>query len=225
MGKSINLLGQKFNLLEVIRYNGKNKYGANLWLCKCNCGNEKVVSSGDLRNKKVQSCGCLKKDKSYFKKYNEYDINDECVKVYLNEDKSNSFICDNSDWELLKQYKWCFNDRYVSTIINKKRILIHRLIMQPLENQEVDHIDNNPLNNKKNNLRICSSSENNMNRKKPKNNTSGHKGVYFDKKAQKWRVYIQINKRTKYIGSYEDIETAIKYREKYEKEIYKEFRR
>lgn len=62
MGKFIDLTGRRFGRLIVIKVADSNKYGKYKWLCKCNCGNEKVVRGGDLRSGDTQSCGCLQKE-------------------------------------------------------------------------------------------------------------------------------------------------------------------
>lgn len=65
MGKKIDLTGQTFNRLVVIRENGRTKGGHVTWLCRClgkngdDCGKEVVVDGAYLRNGKTQSCGCL----------------------------------------------------------------------------------------------------------------------------------------------------------------------
>lgn len=54
--------GDKFNMLTVIGFHGKSREGKKgrcLWLCKCECGNETIVSISNLRNGKTKSCGCL----------------------------------------------------------------------------------------------------------------------------------------------------------------------
>lgn len=56
--KIINLLGQKFGRLEVIEYKGLNKHNHATWLCKCVCGEERIVESGNLRRGHQVSCGC-----------------------------------------------------------------------------------------------------------------------------------------------------------------------
>lgn len=63
MGKVIDLTNQRFGLLTVLRQSGKDKSGKIMWLCKCDCGNEKIIRGGDLRSGKIQSCGCLHKQK------------------------------------------------------------------------------------------------------------------------------------------------------------------
>jgi len=59
MSKFIDLTGQKFNKLNVLKIVGRAKNGRILWLCKCDCGNEKIVSGHDLKNGDTKSCGCL----------------------------------------------------------------------------------------------------------------------------------------------------------------------
>lgn len=62
MGKIINLIGQKFGKLTVIKYDGANKKRkTSMWLCKCECGNEKVIATHDLRHGTI-SCGCLSEE-------------------------------------------------------------------------------------------------------------------------------------------------------------------
>lgn len=55
-----NLLGKTFNSLTVIEFSGKNKRGKYQWLCKCDCGNERIVTSSDLKTGHIKSCGCYK---------------------------------------------------------------------------------------------------------------------------------------------------------------------
>jgi hypothetical protein len=57
--KFLDLTGQKFGKLTVIKYYDKNKWGISRWVCKCDCGKEIVAASNNLKNKDVQSCGCL----------------------------------------------------------------------------------------------------------------------------------------------------------------------
>jgi hypothetical protein len=57
-----NLSNQKFGRLIVISNSGVNKWGNILWLCKCVCGKEKEIVSGDLIRGNTSSCGCLRKE-------------------------------------------------------------------------------------------------------------------------------------------------------------------
>ena len=58
MGKLIDETGNRYNRLTVIKRQGNDVQGRAAWLCKCDCGNETVVSGGNLRTGMVKSCGC-----------------------------------------------------------------------------------------------------------------------------------------------------------------------
>ena len=58
-GRKINLLGKRFGKLVVIE-EAQNRNGRTTWLCKCDCGNQKIVRTKELRNGDTKSCGCLK---------------------------------------------------------------------------------------------------------------------------------------------------------------------
>jgi len=63
----IDLIGQKFGRLLPIKCVGKNNNRECLWLCKCECGNEKIISGRSLRSGATRSCGCLQKEFIIFK--------------------------------------------------------------------------------------------------------------------------------------------------------------
>lgn len=93
-----------------------------------------------------------------------------------------------------------------------KLTLLHRLIVGIADHDKkvVDHINGNTLDNRKCNLRICSQAENSRNAKIGKNNTSGYKGVYWDKFNNKWVAQIKINYKHKNLGRYLEKEDAYK---------------
>ena len=70
MPKKIDLTGQTFGRLIVIREYGRAKNGAVLWLCRClgkngnDCGKEVIVSTNDLRRGHTKSCGCLSRERT-----------------------------------------------------------------------------------------------------------------------------------------------------------------
>ena len=69
MAEASNLIGQKFGRLTVIARAENNKRGQTRWLCKCECGNEKIVGAYLLKSGQTKSCGCLKKEKFTHKKH------------------------------------------------------------------------------------------------------------------------------------------------------------
>lgn len=89
--------------------------------------------------------------------------------------------------------------------------------------KQIDHIDKNPDNNRIENLRPATNGQNCMNRGMLRNNTSGCKGVFWDKETSKWRVAIRVDKKLKSFGRYHDIElaelVAMEARNKYHKEF------
>lgn len=100
----------------------------------------------------------------------------------------------------------------------KQRILIHRIIYAiknntiDFEDKVVDHIDRNKLNNNVDNLRLVNKLENCYNSNLYKTNTSGHKGVYLDKKTKKWSVEIYFNNQKYDLGSYKSLEKAVSFK-------------
>lgn len=91
--------------------------------------------------------------------------------------------------------------------INKKRephISLHRFILRAKKGEMVDHVNGNTLDNRRANLRFCTSSENLQNTKRFKNNTSGFKGVDWNKKDKKWHARISVNSQRKFLGQFSD---------------------
>jgi hypothetical protein len=114
---------------------------------------------------------------------------------------------------------------YKHAKIGNKKYQVHKLIFIMQHGylpKEIDHIDGNKLNNSINNLREVTHNQNMHNRKINSNNTSGIKGVCFDKNTNKWRGQVAFNNKVHYVGIFEDIDDAknavMKFREKMHKE-------
>lgn len=96
---------------------------------------------------------------------------------------------------------------------DNKTYLIHRIIYLYWHGEMpefIDHIDGNPGNNKIENLRRCTKSENNWNSVKRKDNSSGIKGISWHKKDGKWHARLMVDKQNVYLGAYTDIAEAAK---------------
>jgi len=99
-------------------------------------------------------------------------------------------IVDDEDYEYLMQHKWHYSMGYASAEIyisptKRKRLKMHRVIMKPPDHLVVDHINHDTLDNRKENLRICTKQQNEMNQKIRINKESKYKGVnkrYFPKR-------------------------------------------
>lgn len=97
---------------------------------------------------------------------------------------------------------------------SNKTILMHRMVSNASEGMDTDHIDNDKLNNQRNNLRVCTRSENKQNCGKRCNNTSGYKGVSWSKSKKRWQVFIWIKYKQINLGIFTDkIEAAKVYNE------------
>lgn len=94
-----------------------------------------------------------------------------------------------------------------------------------LPEDEIDHIDGDPRNNRISNLRECNRSENICNTKHRKNNTSGYKGVTWSKAANKWIAQIWKNSKRHHLGCFEDPEKAFEAYCKAADEMHKEFQK
>ena len=110
----------------------------------------------------------------------------------------------------------------------QKNVKIHRLVAtyfvdNPLNKPFVDHIDNNKLNNVFTNLRWATSQENKRNTIMYKNNTSGVKGVIYDKKYNKWQARTRVNGKSVCFGCFENKDDAIQARIKGVNELFGEF--
>jgi hypothetical protein len=108
---------------------------------------------------------------------------------------------------------------------NHKIILLHKLIMNDLENiSEIDHIKSErKFDNRLCNLRIVTRSQNCCNRGLLKSNTSGVTGVYFRKRDNVWVAEIYVNQKRTVLYYGKDMNAAIKARKEAEEKYYKEY--
>lgn len=151
-------------------------------------------------------------------------MNQEYLKLLFNYDLiSGNFINLKS-----RKFVGHVGKKYKFISIKGKGYPAHRLAWiyvtgkQPMN--EIDHIDQNKLNNSFVNLREATASQNRCNVGIRSNNTSGFKGVSWDARNKKWRAHICINRNIKYLGLYKTAEEAS---EVYKAEsilLHKEFR-
>lgn len=133
-------------------------------------------------------------------------------------------LVDDDDYEWLSQYSFTLNDErrrkdkprnyfYVQTRITKggPTVSIHQLIMgKAPKGYKIDHIDRNTLNNQKNNLKFVSNSESNHN--KTPRGASAYRGLWLDRRDQKWQVSISKNSAKYSLGFFADpVEAAQNY--------------
>lgn len=118
-----------------------------------------------------------------------------------------SFKIDVEDYPLVSKYKWHINSSgYARTCIEGKYILLHRLLMNPKDGQQVDHINIDIKDNRKSNLRIADNSLNSSNRNPY--NKLGVKGVEYHPNIRKYSAYFRINNKQYHSPCYNTIEEA-----------------
>ena len=139
-------------------------------------------------------------------------------------------IVDESDYEWLNQWKWNAHNRngklYAARgTTGNKTVSMHREIMKTPKGMETDHRNGDSLDNRRENLRISTRMQNNQNASIRKDSKSGYRGVHFFKPYNKWAVYIQANRKSKFLGYFTDPkEAAIAYNDK-AKQYFGEFAR
>ena len=153
----------------------------------------------------------------YNKKYNKMEEIYKVIEGFENYSVSNlGNVKNNTTNKILKPYpdSGGYYQVGLSKTNKKTCFLLHRLVgLQFLdstdEKLEVDHIDNDRSNNKLINLRWATRSQNNYNRAIQKNNTSGTKGISFNKNKNKWEAYIRIDGIKITLGKFTDKQDAI----------------
>lgn len=203
-------------LKELDRYVFKSGRQVRQFLCKCDCGNEVVVSLSHLRSGHTRSCGCLNKEVTYLRsrKYNTYETDGEVTKVFDN--KGNFTLIDTEDLEKVKPYYFTkIAKDYFASDLKSGYIHLHRLITDCPEGMVVDHINHDKADNRKCNLRICTIRQNNMNKKV--------KGYSYNKSSGNWRSYLMLNGKTVWYGIHHTEDEAKKARKKAEELYFGEY--
>lgn len=126
----------------------------------------------------------------------------------------------------LSKYKWHISgDGYASREYKRRIVGMHRDIMECPRGYVVDHINMDKLDNRRENLRICTKSQNGMNRGLQTGCSSRFKGVCWHKNRHKWYSYICRDGKSLFLGSYDDeVSAAISYNNK-AAELFGEFAR
>ena len=226
-----DLTGQIFGRLTVLEQAEDKVYASGTryaqWRCQCSCEDKTiiVITGYCLRSGKTKSCGCIRKERAAesWKKENQYDLSGE-YGVGITNNTNKEFYFDLEDYDKIKDYCWYESHGRMPQLQaynpeTKKPIKMHNL----LGFAEHDHINRNELDNRKENLRSCTRSQNCMNRGIQSNNTSGFTGVSWHNQSKKWCSSITKNKKFCILGYYTSKNDAVRARLKAEAEYYGEF--
>lgn len=187
-----------------INRNGKS---ISEWLCRCSCGNLTTVRLGNLRSGHTRSCG-------HCTHYVDEGKFERCIIR-----GGRNFIFDKEDLPLVQQYNWSM-DRYgyvrghLPGFGKAPAVKLHRLLLNAPDDMIVDHINGDPSDCRRENLRIATQQQNTQNAGLPSSSTTGYKGVCWDKKEGKYMAHIHPNGRMVFLGYFDNpIEAALKYDE------------
>lgn len=137
-------------------------------------------------------------------------------------------LIDDEDWEKVNKYVWHVSYHHngkiktVSTNEKGTQLKLHKFLTGYTL---TDHIDGNPLNNQKENLRECTQQKNTWNAALSKRNKTGFKGVYWEESRKKYQAYIKIGDKKKHLGRYVNASDAARAYNKAAIENFGEFAR
>lgn len=198
-----DLTGQYFGKLEALEPTKmRDVNGVTIWRCQCNCGNEALVSAALLKNGYKKSCGCLRRPN--VEDLTGKQFGELTVLGYSDSRNGMRFWhckCSCGKETTVRQ-GYLLDGRTKSCGCLQAKII--RDNMKFVEGTSVTMLE-------KVQSRLNSS------------NTSGHNGIYFNQKNQKWIAQITYKKKTYYLGSFSSIEDAVSCRKAAEERIYGEF--
>lgn len=138
-------------------------------------------------------------------------------------------LVDDADFEWLNGWKWTATNgssrskriyAYRPIRIGGKHvsnIMMHQQILDTPKGFDTDHKNRDGLDNRRENIRVVSRTQNNYNLGLKKNNTSGYRGISWSKHDKRWRAYIGGSKTREELGHYKTIEEAVIARKEAEK--------
>lgn len=206
MAKLIDLTGNEYGRLKVIELASIENYKVR-WKCTCVCGKSKIVLSEKLRNGEVQSCGCLRSEKSRERRLKhgqsyyspEYTAWSGMKERCYNKASGNYYLYGGRGISVCSRWKNSFENFY-KDMGNK-----------PTPRHSLDRIDVNgnyePLN-----CKWSTMEEQARNKRVSRNNESGYTGVGWSMAAEKWIARIHVDGESKYLGVYDAIGDAIEAR-------------
>lgn len=139
--------------------------------------------------------------------------------------KTNSgteYFFDKEDFPIVSKSSWCLSNGYLVARIDRKIVRLHRLILNAQNDSVIDHINHNPLDNRKSNLRLTTHKNNSRNTSVTKSSKTKHLGVSMCPNG-KYRARIMVNGKEIRLGHFEKLEDAIMARKEAELKYFGEY--
>jgi hypothetical protein len=141
-------------------------------------------------------------------------------------------LVDDEDYESLSRHKWYYCRaahartgyayRMLGPRVGRIQVRMHGVLLSAPPGMQIDHRNRDGLDNRRSNLRLVTSTGQILNRGLNKNNTSGVKGVTWDRSKAKWAARIGVRYRTRHLGYFEDKCDAIQARRSAEALLHRE---
>jgi hypothetical protein len=138
-------------------------------------------------------------------------------------------LVDAADFERIAKWNWCAlwsttgRSFYAARSSREKPRFMHSMVRGMESDQRTDHRNGDTLDNRKENLRAATRSQNGANRGKQRNNSSGYKGIAWMRRIKKWQASIHTNHRRIYLGVFDSKEDAARAYDTGAHEIFGEF--
>lgn len=195
--KKIDLTGNVFGRLTVLGDDGtRNKNSNVLWLCSCQCGNTTHVRADHFKNGRTKSCGCLNEEKKH-----------ERFKDLSNTETDNFKVIDRAYSKNQRVY-WNCVCKHCGNHIELQSNQIERYSSCGCKHNR----------STKERMAEISDPESLKTSRPTAKSTTGVRGVYYNKRKKRYVVYINVDKKTKYLGSSIDLKEAAAIRQKAETE-------
>jgi len=192
--------GERYGSLTIIGYDADDRYKA-----LCDCGRVSYPTKHNLITGHTKSCGNCGK--------NTYEFLEDGKTAELTSTNGYKILLDADDVPIAKEYKWHVtkDQKGILSVISSDRVYLHQLIMR-FPGCEVDHINLDRLDNRRENLRAVTHQQNQINQPLQRNNTSGVSGVSFYPPRGKFRARIKIGQHDIHLGYYLTFEEAVQAR-------------
>ena len=135
--------------------------------------------------------------------FNAYEI--KGAVTYVQTVSGKVFRVDTEDLNLIRPFRWSESNGYIISLAGR----LHQVLLKT--KKSVDHKNGDPLDNRKDNLRIATKCQNAQNSKRRIDNTSGYKGVSLrtdPRRIKRWRACINCKGKQIVIGTYKTAEEA-----------------